>query len=287
MLSEDKQTLTLQNTRKNINIIRYNSDVATINSKIILEQNLFSFLLEGNKSVQYAGTKVTINPNQFFLLSAGNCLMSEKISTPNGQYKSILFFFDSEILTDFFMRHPLLIAPLKRNHNEEPFLVFEKDAFLKNFIDSLGLILASGQSLSQKLQRVKLEELLIYISGCYPEILKRLHFNSYHSDQDVLIRQVVTANIYNVISVEELAFLCYMTLSTFKRQFARIYGRSPKKWFMDKRMQRAAQMLKTTNVNLSEIYLELGYQNLSSFIQSFKQVYGTTPKQYRLNDLNA
>jgi AraC-like DNA-binding protein len=286
MSSEDKQTPTLQNTRRNSNIIRYNSDVATINSKIILEQNLFSFLLEGNKSVQYAGTKVTINPNQFFLLSAGNCLMSEKVSTPNGQYRSILFFFDSEILTDFFMRHPMLIEPLKRKQNEEPFLVFEKDAFLKNFVDSLGLILASGLSLSQELQSVKLEELLIYISDCYPEVLKRLHFNSYDSDQDVLIRQVVTANIYNVITVEELSFLSHMTLSTFKRQFARIYGKSPKKWFLDKRMQKAAQMLKTSNVNVSEIYLELGYQNLSSFIQSFKQVYGTTPKQYRLNGLN-
>jgi AraC-like DNA-binding protein len=277
----------LSDRRRNSNIIRYNSDVATLNSKIILEQNLFSFLLEGNKSVQYAGTKVTIDPNQFFLLSAGNCLMSEKVSTPNGQYRSILFFFDSEVLTDFFMRHPLLIEPLKSKQNEEPFLVFEKDAFLKNFVDSLGLLLASSQSLSQELQSVKLEELLIYISHCYPEVLKRLHFNSYDSDQDVLIRQVVTANIYNVITVEELAFLSYMSLSTFKRQFARIYGKSPKKWFQDKRMQKAAQMLKTSNVNVNEIYLELGYQNLSSFIQSFKQVYGTTPKQYRLNSLNA
>ena len=287
MLSEDKQISTLQNTSRNSNIIRYNSDVATVNSKITLEQNLFSFLLEGNKSVQYAGTQVTINPNQFFLLSAGNCLMSEKIATPNGQYRSILFFFDSEILTDFYMRHPMLIKPLKGKQNEEPFLVFEKDAFLNNFVNSLGLILAAGQSVSQELQHVKLEELLIYISGCYPDVLKKLHFNSYDSDQDILIRQVVTANIYNVITVEELAFLSYMTLSTFKRQFARIYGKSPKKWFQDKRMQKAAQMLKTSNVNVSEIYLELGYQNLSGFIQSFKQVYGTTPKQYRLNGLNA
>lgn len=287
MLFEYKETLTLQNTGRNLNIIWYNSDVATINSKIILEQNLFSFLLEGSKTVQYAGNKLTINPNQFFLLSAGNCLMSEKTSTPNGRYRSILFFFDSEILADFLIRHPMPIKAFKHRQNEEPFLVFEKDAFLNNFIDSLDLILAAGQSLSQELQLVKLEELLIYISNCYPEVLKKLHLNGYDSAQDVLIRQVVTANIYNVITVEELAFLSYMTLSTFKRQFARIYGKSPRKWFQDKRMQKAAQILKTSNVNLSEIYMELGYQNLSSFIQSFKQIYGTTPKQFRLSSLNA
>lgn len=286
MLPTEKHLPTLQNTKRKSNIIRYNSDVATINSRIKLEQNLFSFLLEGNKSVQYAGTKVTISPNQFFLLSAGNCLMSEKIATPGGQYRSILFFFDKDLLTDFFVRHPLPIKPLKSEHKGEPFLVFEKDAFLTNFVDSLGLILASGQASSQELQSVKLEELLIYISGCYPEFLKGLHYDNYNSDKDFLVRQAVIANIYSVITVEELAFLCYMTLSTFKRHFAKLYGTSPKKWFLEKRMERAAQMLRKGDLNSSEIYLELGYENLSSFIQSFKQIYGTTPKQYQLNNLN-
>jgi len=117
-------------------------------------------------------------------------------------------------------------------------------------------------------------------------LLKRLQLISYHSDRDLLIRQVVTANTYNFISLEELAFLCYMTLSTFKRRFASLYGTSPKKWFQEKRMEKAAKMLRNSNLNLTEIHLELGYENLSSFIQSFKQVYGTTPKQYRLNSLD-
>jgi AraC-like DNA-binding protein len=274
-------------TNKKLNIIRYNSNVATSNSKIKLEQNLFSFLLEGRKSVQYGGKKVSINTNQFFLLRAGNCLMSEKIAKPGSQYCSILFFFDNELLTDFFIRHPLQMKSPKRRDNAEPFLVLEKDAFLTNFVDSLGLLLATGQSLSQELQRIKLEELLIYITACFPELLESLHHYSYSSDKDFLIRQAVTANMYNTITVDELAFLCYMTQSTFKRHFAKLYGTSPKKWFQVKRMEKAAQLLQQSDVNLSEIYLELDYENLSSFVQSFKQVYGTTPKQYQLTSLNA
>jgi AraC-like DNA-binding protein len=287
MLPSHQQTPAAPELKRKSVIVRYNSDIATTNSKVTLVQNLFSFLLEGNKSVQYAGTKVTINTNQFFLLSAGNCLMSEKIAAPGGQYRSILFFFDNELLKDFFIRHPAtVIQSQKGKQQEEPFLVFEKDAFLTNFIDSLGLILASGQSLSQELQSVKLEELLVYISGCYPELISRLHSYNYNSDRDFLIRQAVAANIYNCITVEELAFLSNTTRSTFKRRFASIYGTSPNKWFLEKRMQKAAQMLKGGNFSASEIYMELGYENLSSFIKSFKQIYGTTPKQYQLNSLN-
>jgi len=284
-VKDDSQDATLNIERK-VSIMQYNSDLAMSNSKITLHQNLFSFLLEGSKTVQYAGKKVSINPNQFLLLTAGNCLVSEKIATLGGLYRSILFVFDNELVTDFFIRHPQTYEHRGVNHQQEPFLVFEKDAFLINFIDSLGLIMASGQSLSVGLQRVKLEELLVYISGCYPDLFLRLQDVNAVADEDMRIRRAVTANICTGTTVEELAFLCYMSLSTFKRRFAKIYGTSPNKWLLAQRMEQATQMLKNNGSKAGEIYLELGYESLSSFIQSFKQVYGITPKQYQLSNLN-
>jgi AraC-like DNA-binding protein len=281
-VNHDPQTF--QGTKKKVTIMRYYSSVATTNSKIELLQNLFSFLIEGNKSVQYAGTKVTINPSQFLLLSTGNCLMTEKIAAESGGYKSILIFFDRELLTNFLIRHNRLPQPV-RSTQMEPFLVFKTDDFLANFINSLGFILDSGQTLTDELQSLKLEELLIYLNGRFPDVIQKLHA-AMDEQGDSLIRQAVMANIFNAITVEELAFLCCMSLSTFKRRFAKIYGSSPNKWLLQKRMERAAQMLELGESKASDIYLELGYENLSSFIHSFKQVYGTTPKQYQLNRLD-
>ncbi|RUT70172.1 AraC family transcriptional regulator [Flavobacterium cupreum] len=265
-----------------LSIIRYNTDIISINSKIRLDQNLFSFLLEGRKSVQYAGTKAEINSDQFFLLSAGNCLMSEKIAAPNGRYRSILLFFDQQLLADFFIRHPQkkhILADIKK---KDPFLVFEKDAFLTNFTDSLSVMLASGQPLSLQMQKLKLEELLLYLSEHYPLKIGELRNFSERADDEVLIRQAVTGNIDNFITVEELAFLCHMSLSTFKRRFAKIFNTTPNKWLLEKRMEKAAYLLQQRDCKVSEIYVELGYENLSSFIQSFKQIHGLTPKQYQL-----
>ncbi|MGO4294329.1 helix-turn-helix domain-containing protein [Chitinophaga sp. RAB17] len=267
-----------------IAIMRYDSDVVSINARIKLRQNLFSFLLEGQKSVQYIGAPVTINPHQFLLMSAGNCLMSEKIAAAGGRYRSVLFFFDNKILIDFFFRHPQALKTSTHKNNEAPFLVFEKDAFLINFIDSLGFMLALDQPCSAEMRRVKLEELLLYLSEHYPDKIQQLRSFSEEADDDLLIRQAVTDNIYNTVTVEELAFLCNMSLSTFKRRFARIYGTSPNKWLLEKKMQKAAQLLKQGECKASEIYFELGYENLSSFIQSFKQVHGITPKQYQLSN---
>jgi AraC-like DNA-binding protein len=285
LLSADLRSDGSQNTVNPVSIMGYNSNAGSVNTKIQLRQNLFSFLLEGEKNVQYAGTQVKIDPNQFLLLSSGNCLMSEKIALPGGQYRSILLFFDNKLLADFFVRHPHPFQASMQQNKEEPFLAFEKDAFLINFIGSLGFMLASGP-LSAELQKVKLEELLLYLFERYPEKIQRLRRSSYHADENLLIRQAVTTNMDKAVTVEELAFLCHMSLSTFKRRFASIYDTSPNKWLLENKMQKAAQLLGRGECKASEIYFELGYENLSSFIQSFKSVHGITPKQYQLSNLN-
>lgn len=284
VLTTDHQAAELQKEIDPISIFSYYSDVVTMNSRVELRQNLFSFLLEGNKSVNYAEAQVKINPSQFLLLSSGNCLMSEKIAATGGRYRSILISFDNEILADFFIRHPLPNQTKRKKNNDNPFLVFEKDAFLANFIDSLGFMLSYARPLSAEMRKVKLEELLLYINEHYPEKIQQLRNFNYEVDGDLVIRQAITANIYNAMTVEELAFLCHMSLSTFKRRFSKIYMTSPNKWLLEKRMQKAARLLKEGERKASEIYLELGYENLSSFIQSFKQIHGITPKQYQLSN---
>jgi len=265
-----------------ITIFRYESDTASIKGRITLQQNLFSFLLEGEKTVYYPATTVSIKPDQFILLSAGNCLMSEKIAAQDGRYRSILISFDNNILADFFSKHPEILQSTNRQYQEEPFLVFEKDAFLHNFIESLQCILTVGQSVSADMRLIKLHELLLYLGENYPGQLQMLRNISQEADEQIMIRQAVTANIEHPVTVEELAFLCNTSLSTFKRRFAKVYGTSPNKWLLEKRMHKAAQLLRQGDHKASEIYYQIGYENLSSFIQSFKQIYGVTPKQYQL-----
>jgi len=55
-----------------ISILRYRTNAPNPRAKIMLQQNLISFLLDGEKTVHYAGTQVTVAPHQFVMLAAGN-----------------------------------------------------------------------------------------------------------------------------------------------------------------------------------------------------------------------
>ncbi|RFM31109.1 helix-turn-helix domain-containing protein [Chitinophaga silvisoli] len=266
-----------------VSILRYRTSTPAPRAQIMLGQNMFTFLLDGEKTVHFAGTQVTVQPQQFVLLAAGNCLMSEKIAPANADYHSILILFGNELLSDFFNRHLALLGTPVKQPGTLPFLKFEKDAFLDSFVHSLDCMLTDDKSFHPALAQVKLEELFLYLAIHFPGQLSQIRSMGYEANEELVIRQAITSHIDSNITVEELAFLCNMSLSSFKRKFAKMYETSPNKWLLEKRMERAAKMLRQENRKASEIYYELGYENLSSFIQSFKQMYGVTPRQYQLN----
>ena len=284
-MRESAPSLDSQPAKAAISLLRYRTQAPAARARVLLPQHMFTFLLAGEKTVHFAGAQVTIQPPQFVLLAAGNCLMSEKVAAPATEYHSLLLLFDPQLLTDFFSRHATWLGRPARQAASQPFLLFEPDEFLGHFARSLDCLLKGAPSgIPRVLQRVKLEELLLYLALHYPGQLQQLRGLGQEANDDLLVRQAVTSHIDSPVAVAELAFLCNMSLSTFKRRFARLYGTSPSRWLLEKRMEKAGTMLRQADRKASEVYDELGYENLSSFIQSFKQYYGLTPKQYQLAD---
>ncbi|SFD02128.1 AraC-type DNA-binding protein [Chitinophaga sp. CF118] len=270
------------NSNDSITILSYQTFSDTAKNKITLSQNLFSFLIEGTKSVSYSQKSARIDNTEFLLLSSGNCLMSERTAPSNGTYKSILIFFDNSELVSFFLKHANTFdTKTKSSSLEEPFIVFQLDDFLQNFLASLHLMLNNKKPVSKAMRVLKLEELMLYLCDKYPQEIMNLHTSVYENQDEITIRKTVENNIGNYITIDELAFLCNMSISTFKRKFSKLYGTSPNKWFLQKRMELAASLLRNSNEKPSDIYHKVGYENHSSFTQSFKQTFGLTPSEYQ------
>jgi AraC-like DNA-binding protein len=135
------------------------------------------------------------------------------------------------------------------------------------------------------LGRLKIEELFVYLSMKYrsPTFCSFVR-NALHAVGENKLRDVVEMNMTKGLSIDELAFLCNMSISTFKRHFEKTFKCSPKKYFTDKRMEKAKQML-LLEKRPSDIYLDLRYQNLSSFSTEFKKHFGVSPKQFQRSSL--
>lgn len=270
------QYLAPDNTASTL-VYDYNTRTECSKQMVDLQQNVFSFLQEGQKEVITGQDRISIPTEKFLLMKAGHCLMTEKLSS-GLHYRSVLFFFSDELIEEIVTRHDLIISPGSRNESVWP---LHYDAFLSKFVESLLDLSRASTRVQEKLLRVKLEELILYLAATQGSGFLSL-FQNPSDDKTRHFFQVVEHNKLNRLSLKELAFLAHMSISSFKREFEKHFHVSPSKWFQDQRLEYSAYLLKSQGKRPSDIFEEIGYENLSNFIQAFKAKYGVTPKQYQL-----
>ena len=104
--------------------------------------------------------------------------------------------------------------------------------------------------------------------------------------QDKRLAKVLTHihnNIYEEISIDDLAAMVCVTKSHFIRIFVKMIGMSPLQYINRKKIDRAELLLITDDQPIKEIAYDLGYNDHSYFIRLFKKITGITPMAYRKN----
>lgn len=82
------------------------------------------------------------------------------------------------------------------------------------------------------------------------------------------------------VSVEELAKLCGLSVPHFRRVFRSLTGKSPIKYKNQVIMKCACKLIKSGNMNVSEISNFLGFSDVYTFSQTFKKEIGVSPTKY-------
>lgn len=91
----------------------------------------------------------------------------------------------------------------------------------------------------------------------------------------------VNHHINMATDIPAIAKMFAMSERTFRREFSRIVGCSPKKYISEQRIKKAKQLLSRGDLPISEICTALGFFDTSYFIKVFKEHTGTTPAAYR------
>lgn len=261
-----------------ITIHDYRTAAEVVKSKVILRTYLFSFLLRGAKHLHHLQDQANITPTDFLLLKPTHCLMTERFAGGD-HYQSLLCFFESGIVNNIANKYQLALPELSQTPD---FLVLPVDDFIKSFVASLQALRQQSFTKHSVMWQLKLEELILYLIDRDGEKVLNFLFSNHVADIDADFQRIIENNVDNRLSLEELAFLCKMSLSTFKRKFRDRYGSSPARWFQKKRLQKAKHLLTHYQQNPSEVYQEAGFVNFSSFSQAFKREFGKSPKAFKV-----
>ena len=83
------------------------------------------------------------------------------------------------------------------------------------------------------------------------------------------------------ITLEEIARAACLSPYHFHRLFRQVFGERPHQYLVRRRLERAAEMLRSSDVAVTQVCLEVGFESPGSFSTLFRQRYGMSPSQWR------
>ncbi|HQL00604.1 MAG TPA: AraC family transcriptional regulator [Smithellaceae bacterium] len=184
-----------------------------------------------------------------------------------------------------FIRKSFLQSYNKQEHNPSGNALFAEklcrvkklvpSPLLDSLFESLHLYFDSGLPLGPELSDIKTRETLLLLKQMDTPLYQSLfHFAE---PGKIDLEDFMSKNFVFNVPLTTFSRMTGRSLSTFKRDFKKVFDESPSRWLKKKRLEHAYYLIKEKHRTPSDVYLEVGFENLSHFSSSFKEVYGRNP----------
>ncbi len=94
-------------------------------------------------------------------------------------------------------------------------------------------------------------------------------------------RDQVDRDYAQPLELDALAASAGVSKYHFLRCFAATYGKTPAVYLAERRIERAQDLLRATNLTVTEVCHLVGYTSLGSFSSRFTQLVGVSPSAYQ------
>ena len=94
-------------------------------------------------------------------------------------------------------------------------------------------------------------------------------------------RDMADRDYASPLDLDALAAEAGVSKYHFLRCFTATYGVTPAAYLTERRIERAQDLLRATNLTVTEVCMAVGYSSLGSFSSRFRQLVGVTPSAYQ------
>ncbi len=154
---------------------------------------------------------------------------------------------------------------------------------VKKFVESLYFYFDNPELVNDELLELKYRELILLLLQTKNNNSIISLFTDLFAPRNVSIKEVVNNHIFSGLSVEDLATLTNLSVSTFTRSFQTLFNDTPANYIKRKRLERAKDLLAMSDLSVSEIAFQTCFTDVAHFSRSFKTAYHCSPSEYRLS----
>ena len=146
------------------------------------------------------------------------------------------------------------------------------------FVDNLEEELKTRADGFKFMATASFMQIIGYLSRCYAQ--------AKNPDSRALLRigaaiSHLETNTHEPVDLDLLARIAHMSSRNFIRSFKAATGSSPIAYVIQLRVNRAASLLRRTDLTITEIAFQAGFGDSNYFARQFRRLLGVTPSQYR------
>jgi AraC-like DNA-binding protein len=246
----------------------------------------FFYTVVGKTSNFSATERIDCETNEGVVMKCGNYL-SQFLKTSEADYcEAIAIHFYPDVLKLLFDKD---FPDFLRSIGQVKQVTYGKvktTKVLATYIESLQFYFENPALVSEALLSLKLKEIILILAKTDNAEAIYALLSGLFSETDINFKEIIEANIFNDLSMAELAALTNMSLSSFKREFAKHFDQSPARYIKSQRLEKAASLLSLTDLRISDIAFDCGFNDLAHFSKAFQKFYGYSPSEFKLNQLN-
>ncbi len=114
--------------------------------------------------------------------------------------------------------------------------------------------------------------------------------NSSRTDEDIYrrlrqAREFIDASYHLPLDLGQISRQAYFSPYHFLRLFKQTFYQTPHEYLTERRIEKAKQLLISSDLSITEVCLEVGFESLGSFSTLFHKHTGHPPKLYRTRTL--
>ncbi|RIV18625.1 AraC family transcriptional regulator [Fibrisoma montanum] len=239
--------------------------------EIILEFHSFVRIISGEMRVVQAERSYTFGAGDTLLFPRNQLSAVIKRPKDGRPYKAIVLGLTTDRLKEFYTTNKIeTIHPIQYGTKK-----FDRHPLLDGFFASLSSFFDLQDELPEPIASLKMQEAVSILRALDKTVDGLLA--DFSQPGKINLADFMEKHYMFNMPMEKFGYLTGRSLSTFHRDFKKVFYTSPQRWLTKKRLDLAHYQLTEKKKKPVDVYLEAGFENLSHFSFAFKKQFGYAP----------
>jgi AraC-like DNA-binding protein len=242
-------------------------------SDIVFDSHMLVWFISGETKIIQADVTYEFRANDIFLIPRHQLATILNYPKDGLPHKTVVMHLSTERLRSFYekikLRPAVPVTP--------KIMQFSNHPLLASCMASLIPYFDMEESFPEDIASIKIAEAITILRTIHPEIDTVLA--NFEEPGKIELHSFMEKNFMFNMPMEKFGYLTGRSLTTFKRDFKRIFNNTPQKWLTQKRLELAHYQLAEKRRKPVDVCYEVGFENLPHFSYAFKKHFGYAPTQ--------